>query len=194
MCQMQNFFHPKTVIEFYENLREVKSKKEISFTVMSKVNGNSISLEKEFIANKLGLPCEGFDGYPKGEWPKFKNLEPLKLARKFNKDHSRETTKAVLHKEMIPNHVLWHALVVRMIVARSSRKDASNGLDMTLMELLIHGEKINLHVLTLKHMVYVAKHRNHALPYGIWLSKLSKSMRVMDLEDNSEMDKRSYFE
>lgn len=57
------------------------------------------------------------DDHPKGEWPKVNNLEPLKLARKFSKDPSREMTKAALHKEMSPNHVLMHTLVVRVIEA-----------------------------------------------------------------------------
>lgn len=56
---MHNFVHKKVLFEFYENLKQVKSKKKIRCTVMSRVNGNSITLDEMYVAIELRIPCEG---------------------------------------------------------------------------------------------------------------------------------------
>lgn len=62
---------------------------------------------------------------------------------------------------------------------KNSKKFSNND---ALMEHISHNEKINLSLLMMHHMLHVKKHRSHALPYRIWLSKILKKMGIVKLK------------
>ncbi|GAB2261097.1 hypothetical protein Droror1_Dr00011952 [Drosera rotundifolia] len=126
---------------------------------------------------------------PKFTWPMVDEIEPLALVKKYALNQTLTTVRKVTTKELSDMHRLIHIFyfifLIKCLIPRGSKKIEATALDMILMELLLDKKQINLSVLVIKHMQYLASPRSHELPYGVWLTKTFMHFKVLDLKEDS---------
>ncbi|GAB2270748.1 hypothetical protein Dimus_005618, partial [Dionaea muscipula] len=87
---------------------------------------------------------------------------------------------------------LLHLVVIKSVVPRAGKRSEAGFLDLTLMEYLIKGRQINLPKLMVEHISHAVSRANHALPYGMCLTKVLKHFQV-PLCANEKNDRMDYF-
>ncbi|GAB2268339.1 hypothetical protein Dimus_003305 [Dionaea muscipula] len=81
------------------------------------------------------------------------------------------------------------------MVPRFGKRDATNFMDLTYMDHLVSGRKINLPRVMMRHMAYVISIKDHELPYGDWLTMIFEEFGVPLVDKKGEEPKRyDYFE
>ncbi|KAH0665553.1 hypothetical protein KY285_026759 [Solanum tuberosum] len=81
---------------------------------------------------------------------------------------------------MLPLHRLLFDVVHKIILPRKQKPIKANYLDLTLMELLLSRQPINLPQLLLFHIhsICVEDNRLHVLGYGFWLGKIFEYLKI----------------
>ncbi|GAB2284503.1 hypothetical protein Dimus_018957 [Dionaea muscipula] len=98
----------------------------------------------------------------------------------------------MLKEDMLPFTRLLHLVVIKSVVSRAGKRSEARFLDLILMEYLIKGRQINLPKLMLEHISHAVSRANHALPYGMCLTKVLKHFQV-PLCANEKNDRIDYF-
>ncbi|KAH0664896.1 hypothetical protein KY285_026102 [Solanum tuberosum] len=145
------------------------------------LGGKHITLTPDDIAQILGIPNNGWCHYLKRNWPLLDGLpSALDIVRKFSHDPTVEECSRIYKGAMLPLHKLLFDVVHKIILPRGQKCTEANYLDLTLMELLISRQPINLPKLMLCHMgcICVEDAKLHSLGYGFWLGEIFEYFKV----------------
>ncbi|GAB2302034.1 hypothetical protein Dimus_036059, partial [Dionaea muscipula] len=140
--------------EFYKNLTvSISQKKEVA---RSKVHGVEIELDGMILASILKiLRNNGICEYIKEKWEESTYCKPLEIIRKFANDDLIAKARRVKSSKMKPFQRLLHFIVMKNVVPRFGKRDTTNFIDLTYMDHLLTGRKVNLSRVMLRHMAYV---------------------------------------
>ncbi|GAB2299337.1 hypothetical protein Dimus_033412 [Dionaea muscipula] len=89
----------------------------------------------------------------------------------------------------VPGHA-----VMKNMVPRFGKRDTTSFMDLTYMDHLVSGRKINLLTVMMRHMAYVISVKDHELPYGDWITTIFYAFDVPLVDKQGEEPKRyDYF-
>ncbi|GAB2266790.1 hypothetical protein Dimus_001778 [Dionaea muscipula] len=180
--------------EFYANLTVfIYKKKEI---VKSRVKGVEIEFDSMKLTSILDVPGHtGISEYIKDVWEESKYIKPLEITRKFANNSLINVARRVQPTEMKPFQRFVHFVVIKNVVPRFGKRDTRSFMDLTYMDHLVSGRKINLPRVMMRHMAYVISVKDHELPYGDWLTMIFEEFGVPLVDKKGEEPKRyDYFE
>ncbi|GAB2278607.1 hypothetical protein Dimus_013285 [Dionaea muscipula] len=186
--------HTAACKEFYANLTVfIYKKKEIA---KSRVKGVEIEFDNMKLALILNVPGHtGISEYIKEVWEESKYIKPLEITRKFANNNSINVARRVQPTEMKPFQRFVHFVAMKNMVPRFEKRDTTSFMDLTYMDHLVSGRKINLHRVMMRHMAYVISVKDHELPYGDWMSMIFDAFGVPLVAKKGEEPKRyNYFE
>ncbi|GAB2278584.1 hypothetical protein Dimus_013262 [Dionaea muscipula] len=181
--------HTVACKEFYANLTVfIYKKKEIA---KSRVKGIKIEFDSMKLASILNVPGHtGISEYIKEVWEESKYIKPLEITRKFANNSSINVARRVQYTEMKPFQRFVHFVVMKNVVPRFEKRDTTSFMDLTYMDHLVSGRKINLPRLMMRHMAYVISVKDHELPYGDWMSMIFDAFGVPLVDNKGEEPKR----
>ncbi|KAH0712871.1 hypothetical protein KY290_008421 [Solanum tuberosum] len=142
-------------------------------SISSIVRGKRITLTPDDITQILGIPNTGWCHYVKRNWPPLDGLpSALDIVQKFSHDPTVEECSIIDKWPMLLLHKLLFDVVHKIILPRGQKCTEENYLDLTLIELLISRQPINLPKLMLCHMgcICVEDNKLHSLGYRFWLA------------------------
>ncbi|GAB2293208.1 hypothetical protein Dimus_027416 [Dionaea muscipula] len=85
--------------------------------------------------------------------------------------------------------------VMKNVVPRFGKRDTTSFMDLTYMDHLVSGRKINLPRVMMRHMAYVISIKDHELLYGNWMTMIFEEFGVPLVDKKGEEPKRyDYFE
>ncbi|GAB2283890.1 hypothetical protein Dimus_018374 [Dionaea muscipula] len=186
--------HTASCKEFYANLTVfIYKKKEIA---RSRVKGVEIEFDNMKLASILDvLSHTGISEYIKEVWEESKYIKPLEITRKFANNILINVTRRVQSTEMKPFQRFVHFVVMKNVVSRFGKRDTTSFMDLTYMDHLVSGRKINLPRVMMRHMAYVISVKDHELPYGDWMTMIFYAFGVPLVDKKGEEPKRyDYFE
>ncbi|GAB2270075.1 hypothetical protein Dimus_004988 [Dionaea muscipula] len=186
--------HTSCCKEFYANLAVfIYKKKEIA---KSRVKGVEIEFDSMKRPRLLDVPGHtGISEYIKEVWGESKYIKPLEITRKFANNISINVARRVQSTEMKTFQRFVHFVVMKNMVPRFGKRDTTSFMDLTYMDHLVSGRKINLPRVMMRHMAYVISVKDHELSYGDWVSMIFDAFRVPLVDKKGEEPKRyDYFE
>ncbi|GAB2271039.1 hypothetical protein Dimus_005890 [Dionaea muscipula] len=186
--------HTAACKEFYANLTVFfYKKKEIT---RSRVKGVEIEFDNMKLASILDVPCHtGISEYIKEVWEESKYIKPLEITRKFTNNSLINVARRVQSTEMKPFQKFVHFVVMKNVVLRFRKIDTTSFMDLTYMDHLVSGRKINLPRVMMRHMAYVISVKDHELPYGDWMTMIFDAFGVPLVDKKGDEPKRyDYFE
>ncbi|GAB2270965.1 hypothetical protein Dimus_005822 [Dionaea muscipula] len=157
--------HTATCKEFYANLIVfINKKKEIA---KSRVKGVEIEFDHTKLALILDVPGHtGISEYIKEVWEESKYIKPLEITRKFANNSLINVARRVQSTDMKPFQRFVHFVVMKNVVPRFRKRDKTSFMDLTYMDHMVSGRKINLPRVMMRHMAYVISVKDHELSYG----------------------------
>ncbi|GAB2272871.1 hypothetical protein Dimus_007688 [Dionaea muscipula] len=164
----RELLHTAACKEFYANLTVfIYKKKEIA---KLRVKGVEIKFDSMKLTSITDVP--GHTG-----------IDLINVARR------------VQSAEMKPFQRFVHFVVMKNVVPRFGKRDLTSFMDLTYMDHLVSGRKINLPRVMMRHMAYVISVKDHELPYGEWLTMIFEEFGVPLVDKKGEEPKRyDYFE
>ncbi|GAB2287559.1 hypothetical protein Dimus_021932 [Dionaea muscipula] len=186
--------HTAACKEFYANLTVfIYKKKEIA---RSRVRGVEIEFDNMKLASILNVPSHtGISEYIKEVWEESKYIKPLEITRKFANNRLINVVRRVQSTEMKPFQRFVHFVVMKNVVPRFGKRDTTSFMDLTYMDHLGSGRKINLPRVMMRHMAYVISVKDHELPYGDWMTTIFDGFDVPLVDKQGEEPKKyDYFE
>ncbi|GAB2268843.1 hypothetical protein Dimus_003786 [Dionaea muscipula] len=190
----RELMHTAACKEFYVNLTVfIYKKKEIA---KSRVKGVEIEFDSMKLALILDVPGHtSISEYIKEVWEESKYIKPLEITRKFANNSSINVARRVQSTEMKPFQRFVHFVVIKNVVLRFGKRDTTSFMNLTYMDHLVSGRKINLPRAMMRHMAYVISVKDHELPYGDWMSMIFDAFGVPLVDKKGEEPKRyDYFE
>ncbi|GAB2285771.1 hypothetical protein Dimus_020208, partial [Dionaea muscipula] len=171
----------------------IYKKKEIA---RSKVKGVEIEFDSMKLASILDvLGHTGIREYIKEVWEESKYIKPLEITRKFANNSLINVARRVQSTEMKPFQRFVHLVVMKNLVPRFRKRDTTSFMDLTYMDHLVSGRKINLPRVMMRHMAYVISVKDDELPYGDWMTMIFDAFGVPLVDKKGEEPKRyDYFE
>ncbi|GAB2299359.1 hypothetical protein Dimus_033434, partial [Dionaea muscipula] len=169
--------HVDAVKEFYAKMTVIHLKKKD--VVKSSVKGIGIEFDHERLATILGVPgrteiCE----YIKEVWEESKYTKPLDITRRIANNETLTAARRLKSSEMKPFQRFIHFLVMKNVIPRFGKRDTSSFMDLTYMDHLMARRLVNLPRVMMRHMSYVISMKDHELPYGDWLTMLTRENGV----------------
>ncbi|GAB2273166.1 hypothetical protein Dimus_007969 [Dionaea muscipula] len=148
------------------------------------------------LASILDVPGHtGISEYIKEVWEESKYIKPLEITRTFANNSLINVAKRVQSTEMNPFQRFVHFVVMKNVVPRFGKRDTTSLMDLTYMDHLVGGRKINLPRVMMSHMAYVISVKDHKLPYGDWMTMIFEEFGVPLVDKKGEEPKRNdYFE
>ncbi|GAB2273240.1 hypothetical protein Dimus_008040 [Dionaea muscipula] len=180
--------------EFYANLTVfIYKKKEIAKLRVKGVEIEFDSMKLASILDVLGHTSIG--EYIKDVWEKSKYIKPLEITGKFANNSLINVARRVQSIEMKPFQRFVYFMVIKNVAPRFRKRDTTRFMDLTYMDHLVSGRKINLPRVMMRHMEYVISVKDHELPYGDWLTMTFEEFGVPLVDKKGEEPKRyDYFE
>ncbi|GAB2284456.1 hypothetical protein Dimus_018907 [Dionaea muscipula] len=171
--------------EFYANLAVfIYKKKEIA---KSRVKGVEIEFDSMKSASITDVPGHtGISEYIKEVWEESSISSPLRSPRKFADNSSINVARRVQSTEMKPFQRFVHFVVMKNVVPRFGKRDLTSFMDLTYMDHLVSGRKINLPRVMMRHMAYVISVKDHELSYGDWMSMIFDAFGVPLVDKKGE--------
>ncbi|GAB2288660.1 hypothetical protein Dimus_022980 [Dionaea muscipula] len=194
LFKRRELMHIVACKEFYANLTVfIYKKKEIA---KSRVKGVEIEFDSMKMASILDVPGHtGISEYIKEVWEESKYIKPLEITRKFANNSSINVERRVQSTEMKPFQRFVHFIMMKIMVPRFGKRDTTSFMDLTYMDHLVSGRKINLPRVMMRHMAYVISVKDHELPYGDWMTMVFEAFGVPLVDKKGEEPKRyAYFE
>ncbi|GAB2295216.1 hypothetical protein Dimus_029391 [Dionaea muscipula] len=146
-----------------------------------------------FIYKKKEIPKS--NEYIKDVWEESKYIKPLEIIRKFANNSLINVARRVQLTEMKPFQRFVHFVVMKNMVPRLGKRDTTSFMDLTYMDHLVSGRKINLPRVMMRHMAYVISVKDLELPYGDWMSMIFDAFGVPLVDKKGEEPKMyDYFE
>ncbi|GAB2281244.1 hypothetical protein Dimus_015849, partial [Dionaea muscipula] len=177
LFKRRELVHIDAVKEFYAKMSVIHLKKKD--VVKSKVRGVEMEFDHEKLATILGVPgTNGICEYIKDVWEESKHTKPLEITRRFANDENLMAARRVKSGELKPFQRFVHFLVMKNVVPRFGKRDTSSFLDLTYMDHLMSRRLVNLPRVMIRHMSYVISMKDHELPYGDWLTMLTRENGV----------------
>ncbi|GAB2281647.1 hypothetical protein Dimus_016220, partial [Dionaea muscipula] len=185
--------HTAAYKEFYANQTVFIYKKEIA---RSRVKGVEIEFDSMKLASILDVPGHtGISEYIKEVWEESKYIKPLEITRKFANNSLINVARRVQSTEMKPFQRFVHFIVMKNVVPRFGKRDTISFMDLTYMDQLVSGRKINLPRVMMRHMTYVILVKDHELSYGDLMTMIFDAFGVPLVDKKGEEPKRyDYFE
>ncbi|GAB2270909.1 hypothetical protein Dimus_005770 [Dionaea muscipula] len=110
-------------------------------------------------------------------------------------EYIKEVWGGVQSTEMKPFQRFVHFVVMKNVVPRFGKRDTTSFMDLTYMDHLVSGRKINFPRVMMRHMAYIISVKDHELPYGDWMSMIFDAFGVPLVDKKGEEPKRyDYFE
>ncbi|GAB2289858.1 hypothetical protein Dimus_024161, partial [Dionaea muscipula] len=180
--------------EFYANLTIfIYKKKEIA---RSRVRG--VKIEFDNMQPALILNVSGHTGiseYIKEVWEESKYIKPPEITVNFANNRMINVARRVQSTEMKPFQRFVHFVVMKNVVPRFGKRDTTSFMDLTYMDHLVSGRKINPPRVMMRHMAYVTSIKDHELPNGDWMTTIFDAFDVPLVDKQGEEPKRyDYFE
>ncbi|GAB2269200.1 hypothetical protein Dimus_004129, partial [Dionaea muscipula] len=173
LFKKRELVHVDAVKEFYAKMTMIHLKK--NDIVKSSVKGIGIEFDHERLASILGVPGRtGICEYIKEVWEESKYTKPLDITRSIANDETITAAKRVKSSEMKPFQRFIHFLVMKNVIPRFGKRDTSSFMDLTYMDHLLVRRLVNLPRVMMRHMSYVISMKDHELPYGDWLTMLTR--------------------
>ncbi|GAB2269281.1 hypothetical protein Dimus_004206 [Dionaea muscipula] len=148
--------------------------------VKSSVKGVVMEFDHEKLATILGVPgTNGICEYIKEVWEESKYTKPLEITRRFANDNTIMEARRVKSVEMKPLQRFIHFLVMKNVVPRFGKRDTTSFMDLIYMDHLIARRLVNLPRVMMRNMSYVISVKDHELPYGDWLTMLTRENGVL---------------
>ncbi|GAB2289924.1 hypothetical protein Dimus_024223 [Dionaea muscipula] len=146
--------HTAACKEFYANLTVfIYKKKKIA---KLRVKGVEIEFDSMKLASILDVPGHtGISEYIKEVWEESKYIKPLEITRKFANNSSINVERRVQSTEMKHFQRFVHFVVMKNVVPRFGKRDTTSFMDLTYMDHLVSGRKINFPRVMMRHMAYV---------------------------------------
>ncbi|GAB2292341.1 hypothetical protein Dimus_026587, partial [Dionaea muscipula] len=162
----------------------------------SRVRGVEIEFENMKFASILNVPGHtGISEYIKEVWEESKYIKPLEITRKFANNSLINVERRVQSTVMKPFQRFIHFVVMKNVVLRFGKRDTTSFMDLTYMDHLVSGRKINLPRVIMRHMAYVISVKDHELPYGDWMTMIFDAFDVPLVNKKGEEPKwYDYFE
>ncbi|GAB2292556.1 hypothetical protein Dimus_026791 [Dionaea muscipula] len=147
--------------------------------VKSKVRGVDLEFNHEKLATILGVPGEnGICEYIKEVWEESKYTKPLEITRRFANDDTIMKARRVRSVEMKPSQRFIHFTVMKNVIPRFGKRDTTSFMDLDYMDHLTARRLVNLPRVMMRHMSYVISIKDHELPYGDWLTMVTRENGV----------------
>ncbi|GAB2297375.1 hypothetical protein Dimus_031482 [Dionaea muscipula] len=194
LFKRRELMHTAACKEFYANLTVfIYKKKEIA---KSRVKGVEIEFDSMKLASILDVPGHtGISEYIKEVWEESKYIKPLEITRKFANNSLINVARRVQSTEMKPFQRFVHFVVMKNVVPRFRKRDTTSFMDLTYMDHLVSGRRINLPRVMMRHMAYVISVKDHELPYGGWMTMVFEAFGVPLVDKKGEEPKGyDYFE
>ncbi|GAB2266068.1 hypothetical protein Dimus_001096 [Dionaea muscipula] len=194
LFKRRELMHIAACKEFYANLTMfIYKKKEIA---RSRVRGVEIEFDNTKLASILDVSSHtGISDYIKEVWKESKYIKPLEITRKFANNSLINVARRVQSTEMKPFQRFMHFVVMKNVVPRFRKRDTTSFMDLTYMDHLVNGRKINLPRVMMRHMAYVISVKDHELPYGDWMTMIFDAFNIPLVDKKREEPKRyDYFE
>ncbi|GAB2269102.1 hypothetical protein Dimus_004032 [Dionaea muscipula] len=157
--------HTAACKEFYANLIVfIYKKKGIAKSRVKGVETEFNSMKLASILDVPGHTC--ISEYIKDVWKESKYIKPLEITRKFANNSLINVARRVQSIEMKPFQRFMHFVVLKNVVPRFEKRDTTSFMDLTYMDHLVSGRKINLPRVMMRHMPYVISVKDHELPYA----------------------------
>ncbi|GAB2303008.1 hypothetical protein Dimus_036999, partial [Dionaea muscipula] len=142
LFKRRELVHVDVVKEFYAKMTVIHLKKKD--VVKSKVRGVEMEFDHEQLATILGVPgTNGICEYIKDVWEESKYTKPLEITRKFANDENIMAARRVKSGERSTVRRFVHFLVMKNVVPKFGKRDTSSFLDLTYMDHLMSGRKVN---------------------------------------------------
>lgn len=128
--------------------------------------GMEIEFGREELGVVLGVPVEGYCRYIKMKWPKRTDgVTPLSVVKNFTGNPRIRKERKVEKRSMEPQHQLLFEFVHRFLLPKAERNNEACALDLTYMDLLDRGTRINLLGLIIRHIKRIADtdQKSHSL-------------------------------
>ncbi|GAB2275448.1 hypothetical protein Dimus_010205 [Dionaea muscipula] len=182
--------HTAACKEFYANLTVfIYKKKEIA---KSRVKGVKIEFDSMKLAPILDVPGHtGISEYIKDVWEESKYIKPLEITRKFANNSLINVARRVHSTEMKPFQRFVHFVVMKNVAPRFEKRDTTSFMDLTYMDHLVSGRKINFPRVMMRHMAYVISVKDHELPYEDWLTMVFEEFGVPLVDKKGEEPKEN---
>ncbi|GAB2269120.1 hypothetical protein Dimus_004049 [Dionaea muscipula] len=171
--------HTTACKEFYANLTVfIYKKKKIA---RSRVKGVEIEFDSMKLAPILDVPGHtGISEYINEVWEVSKYIKPLEITKKFANNSLINVPRRVQSTEMKPSQRFVHFVVMKNVVPRFGKRDTTSFMDLTYMDHLMSGRKINLPRVMMRHMAYVISVKDHELPYVPLVDKKAEEPKRYD--------------
>lgn len=145
------------------------------------LGGKNFTITPDDIGQILGIPNTRWCHYVKRSLPPMDGLpNALEIIRKLSHDLCAEECSKVTKNVMLPLHKLLFVVVHKVILPKGQKRTEANYLDLTLMELLLSRQEINLPALMLSHMSCICMEdtKLHFLGYRFWLCELFEHFQI----------------
>ncbi|GAB2270886.1 hypothetical protein Dimus_005750 [Dionaea muscipula] len=189
LFKRRELLHTAACKEFYANLTAfIYKKKEIA---KSRAKGVEIEFDSMKLASILDVPGHtGISEYIKEVWEESKYIKPLEITRKFANNSLINVARRVQSTEMKPFQRFMHFVVMKNVVPRFEKRDTTSFMDLTYMDHLVSGRKINLPRVMMRHMAYFISVKDHELPYGDWLTMIFEEFGVPLIDKKAGENRR----
>ncbi|GAB2297939.1 hypothetical protein Dimus_032023 [Dionaea muscipula] len=190
LFKRRELMHTASCKEFYANLTVfIYKKKEIA---RSRVRGVEIEFDNMNLALILNvLGHTGVSEYIKEVREESKYIKPLEITRKFANNRLINVARRIQSTEMKPFQRFVHFVVMKNVVPRFGKRDTTSFMDLTYMDHLLSGRKINLPRVMMRHMAYVISVKDHELLYGDWMTMIFYAFDVPLVNKQGEEPKEN---
>ena len=156
-------------------------------SIISTVRGVEIQLDLESIYRIFNIVPVGLRVYESKVWPTVPGFEPKKaIQRMCGLEDTQGMGKPSTHSLTVICRVLHH-MIYFILLPRGGHRDEVSYLEAFLMDSILTGRQIHVGYLMMMHMISCCESSTHVFPYGRFLTRVFKDVRV-------DLSRETYFE